>query len=67
VRLLGGDEEGGRMKILAVATPGAGLVNPMMPLLEAFLAQGDEVTVAAGEDPGGVVVRSGASFRVAVP
>jgi len=55
------------MKILAVATPGAGLVNPMMPLLEAFLAQGDEVTVAAGEDPGGVVVRSGASFRVAVP
>jgi len=37
----------------------------MMPLIEAFLAQGDEVTVATGEDPGGVVVRSGASFRVA--
>ena len=50
------------MKVLAVATPGAGHVNPMMPLIEAFLAQGDEVTVAAGEDPGGVVARAGAVF-----
>src|SRR5580658_5161188 len=53
------------MKILAVATPGAGHVNPMIPLIEAFLAQGDEVTVAAGEDPGGAVARSGAVFRQA--
>ena len=53
------------MKILAVATPGAGHVNPMLPLIEAFLAQGDEVTVAAGEDPGGAVSRSGATFRQA--
>ncbi len=53
------------MKILAVATPGAGHVNPMMPLIEAFLAQGDEVTVTAGDDPGGVVARTGADFRVA--
>ena len=53
------------MKILAVATPGAGHVNPMMPLIQAFLAQGDEVTVAAGDDPGGVVARTGASFHVA--
>ncbi len=53
------------MKILAVATPGAGHVYPMLPLMEAFLAQGDEVTVAAGEDPGGAVVRTGADFRVA--
>ena len=51
------------MKILAVATPGTGHVNPMMPLIEAFLAQGDEVTVAAGDDPGGVVARTGADFR----
>ena len=57
--------ERGRMKILAVATPGAGHINPMMPLIEAFLAQGDEVTVAAGDDPGGVVARTGRSFRVA--
>jgi len=53
------------MKILAVATPGAGHVNPMMSLIEAFLAQGDEVTVAAGEDPGGAVARAGAEFRQA--
>jgi UDP:flavonoid glycosyltransferase YjiC (YdhE family) len=53
------------MKILAVATPGAGHINPMMPLIQAFLAQGDEVTVAAGDDPGGVVARTGASFHVA--
>jgi len=51
------------MKILAVATPGAGHVNPMLPLIEALLAQGDEVTVAAGEDPGGAVARAGAVFR----
>ncbi len=53
------------MKVLAVATPGAGHVNPMLPLIEAFLAQGDEVTVASGEDPGGAVARTGAAFRVA--
>ena len=53
------------MKILAVATPGAGHVNPMMPLIEALLAQGDEVTVAAGEDPGRAVARAGAVFRQA--
>jgi UDP:flavonoid glycosyltransferase YjiC (YdhE family) len=34
------------VKVLAVATPGAGHVNRMMPLIEAFLAQGDEVAVA---------------------
>lgn len=51
------------MKILAVATPGAGHVNPMMPLIEALLAQGDEVTMAVGEDPGGAVARSGAVYR----
>ncbi len=53
------------MKVLAVATPGAGHVNPMLPLIEALLAQGDEVTLAAGEDPGGAVARTGASFRIA--
>jgi UDP:flavonoid glycosyltransferase YjiC (YdhE family) len=53
------------VKILTVATPGAGHINPMMPLIEALLAQGDEVTVAAAEDPGGVVARAGAGFRQA--
>ena len=53
------------MKVLVVATPGSGHVNPMLPLIEALLAQGDEVTVAAGEDPGGAVSRTGAAFRPA--
>ena len=53
------------MKVLAVATPGAGHINPMLPLIEALLAQGDEVTLAAGEDPGGAVARTGANFRIA--
>lgn len=53
------------MKVLVVTTPGSGHVNPMVPLIEALLAQGDEVTVAAGDDPGGVVARSGADFRAA--
>lgn len=53
------------MRVLAVATPAAGHINPMLPLIEAFLAQGDEVTVAAGDDPGGAVARTGAAFRVA--
>jgi UDP:flavonoid glycosyltransferase YjiC (YdhE family) len=51
------------VRILAVATPGSGHVNPMLPLVEALLAQGDEVTVAAGEDVGGAIARTGATFR----
>ena len=53
------------MKVLVVSTPGAGHVDPLLPLIEALLAQGDEVIVAAGEDPGGAVARTGASFRAA--
>ena len=53
------------MKVLVVATPGSGHINPMLPLIEAFLAQGDAVTVAAGEDPGGAVARAGATFHLA--
>ena len=53
------------MKVLTVATPMSpdDVFNPMLPLIEALLAQGDEVTLAAGEDPGGAVARTGASFR----
>jgi UDP:flavonoid glycosyltransferase YjiC (YdhE family) len=53
------------MKVLVVATPGPGHVNPLMPLVEALLAQGDEVTLAAGVDPGGVAARAGAQVRIA--
>ena len=51
--------------MLVVASPGAGHVNPLLPLVEALLAGGDRVVVSAGDDPGGVVARSGAEFRIA--
>lgn len=51
------------MKVLVVCVPGPGHVNPLLPLVEAFRAGGDRVVVAAGDDPGGVVTRSGAEFR----
>ncbi len=40
-------------------------MNPLLPLVEALLAGGDRVVVSAGDDPGGVVARSGAEFRIA--
>ena len=46
-----------------VSVPGAGHVNPLLPLVEALLAGGDRVVVCAGNDPGGAVARSGAEFR----
>lgn len=53
------------MKVLAVVTPGSGHVNPMLPLIQAFLAQDGEVTVAAGQDAAGNDRRTGATFRTA--
>ena len=52
-----------RMKVLAVAVPAAGHVNPLLPLVEALIAQGDQVCFACGEDPGGAIARSGAEHR----
>ena len=53
------------MKVLVVSVPGSGHLNPLLPLVEALLAQGDRVVVATGVDPDAAVVRSGAEFRVA--
>ena len=53
------------MRVLAVAVPAAGHVNPLLPLVDALVAQGDEVVVAAGEDPGGAIARTGATHVVA--
>lgn len=53
------------MKVLVACTPGAGHVNPLLPLVEALLAGGDRVVVCAGGDSGGAVARSGAEFRTA--
>jgi hypothetical protein len=53
------------LKVLVVCDPGAGHVNPLLPLVRALLADGDRVVVCAGDDPGGAVARSGAEFRTA--
>lgn len=50
------------MNILVVCVPAAGHLNPLLPLVEALVAQGDRVVVATGTDPGGAVARSGAEF-----
>ena len=50
------------MKVLAVATAGAGHVNPMLPLVEALIARDHETAFACGEDPGGVIAKSGAQY-----
>ena len=50
------------MKVLVVSTPGAGHINPMLPLVRAFLDAGDEVVVASGAEAGPAVERTGARF-----
>ena len=53
------------MKTLVVSTPGAGHVTPLVPLIGALLADGDEVLVASGPEAAPLVDRSGARFAVA--
>jgi len=50
------------MKVLVVSTPGSGHVNPLLPLVEAFLAGGDQVTVAAAAEAAPLVERTAARF-----
>ena len=50
------------MKVLFVAVPASGHVNPLLPLAEALLAQRHEVAFACGEDPGGAITRSGVEY-----
>ena len=50
------------VKILVVTTPGPGHVNPLRPLVEALLAGGDEVTVAAAPSAEILVEDTGAAF-----
>ena len=53
------------MRVLVTCVPAAGHLNPLTPLVEALMAQGDEVVVATGTDPGGAVARLGAAQRAA--
>jgi UDP:flavonoid glycosyltransferase YjiC (YdhE family) len=53
------------MKILVVSTPGAGHVTPLLPLIGALLAGGDEVLVASGPEAAPIVEKTGARFTLA--
>ena len=53
------------MKILAVSTEGAGHVTPLVPLIGALLAGGDEVLVASGPGAAPIVEKIGARFALA--
>src|ERR1700730_10577568 len=52
------------MKVLVVSTPGAGHVTPLVPLIGALLAGGDEVLVASGPEAAPIVEKTGARFAV---
>lgn len=51
------------MRALVVATPGAGHVNPLLPLSAALVARGDEVTFCAAPGARDLVAPTGATFR----
>src|SRR3954468_6017810 len=53
------------MKVLVVSTPGAGHVTPLVPLIGALLAGGDEVLVVSGPEAAPIVDKTGARFAVA--
>ncbi len=53
------------MKVLFVSCPLAGHFNPLVPLIKALRAGGDEVVVATGSDISALVENSGATHFVA--
>ena len=53
------------MKVLVVSTPGAGHITPLVPLVGALLAGGDEVLIASGPEAAPIVEKSGAQFALA--
>ena len=53
------------MKVLVVCIPLAGHLNPLKPLIGAFVDAGDEVLVASGPDVQREVVAAGAEFAAA--
>ena len=50
------------MRVLVVSVPAPGHLNPMVPLIEAFVAGGDRVVVASGRAVADVTTRHGAEF-----
>ena len=53
------------MRILVVSTPGTGHLTPLVPIIGAFLAGGDEVVVASGPEVAPIVEKTGARFALA--
>jgi len=51
------------MRVLVVSTPGAGHLNPLLPLVRALLDAGDNVVVASGPQAGPTVQQAGARFE----
>jgi hypothetical protein len=50
------------MKVLVVSTAGAGHVTPLVPIIGALVASGDEVVVASGPEAEPIVAKTGARF-----
>jgi len=55
------------MKVVVSCVPQAGHITPLLPLAEAFTANGDEVIVASGPDAEDVVTGRGLRFRSVGP
>ena len=55
------------MRVLFTCFPQAGHIAPLLPLAEAFAAQGDEVLLASGPDAETSAVSRGIAFRRATP
>jgi hypothetical protein len=53
------------MKVLVVSVPALGHLNPLLPLVKALLAGGDQVVVASGVDVAPTVKAAGAEFFAA--
>lgn len=51
------------MKVLVVSIPQAGHLNPMLPLVSAFVETGDEVVVATGDALREQIEKTGAGFH----
>src|SRR4051794_21530112 len=55
------------MRVLFTCVPQTGHIFPLLPLAEAFVAQGDDVLFAAGPDAEAPVTEHGIEFRPAGP
>jgi len=55
------------MRVLVTCIPQAGHLTPILPLAEAFAAQGDEVVVASGPEAAEPVSRRGLAYRQVGP